>query len=54
LLIRDAEVNEKLVEEALVLVKDKDRLGILSKNIKKMATPSATNDIVEVIASLLN
>lgn len=53
-LIRDAEVNEKLVEEALILINDRQRLNSLSKNIKEMGTPDATRDIVEVIVSLLN
>ena len=53
LMIRDAEISERLVEEALILVKDRQRLSGLSEKIKKMATPNATKDIVEVIASLL-
>ncbi len=52
-LIKDAEVNERLVEEAIILVKDQQKLRVLAENIKKMATPLATNDIVEVIASLI-
>ncbi len=52
-LIRDAEVNDRLVEEALLLVNDQQRLALLAENIKKIATPHATNDIVEVIASLI-
>ncbi len=52
-LIKDADVNEQLVEEALILVNDKLRLSELAENIKKMATPSATSDIVDVIVSLL-
>jgi len=54
LLITDAEVNSRLVEEALALVGDRKRLEGLAENIEKMATPSATKDIVEVIVSLLN
>lgn len=54
LLLPDAEVNEKLVQEALALVHDKERLARLSENCKKLATPAATEDIVGVIASLLN
>ncbi len=52
-LIRDAEVNEKLVEEALKLVNDRQRLTALSQKIKEMGTPNATKDIIEVIVSLL-
>jgi UDP-N-acetylglucosamine--N-acetylmuramyl-(pentapeptide) pyrophosphoryl-undecaprenol N-acetylglucosamine transferase len=53
-LIKDAEANERLVTEALILVKDKQRMAVLSENIKKMATPHATKDIVEVIAALID
>ncbi len=52
-LIKDAEVGERLVEEALRLVKDDQRLASLAENIGKMATPQATEEIVEVIVSLL-
>jgi UDP-N-acetylglucosamine--N-acetylmuramyl-(pentapeptide) pyrophosphoryl-undecaprenol N-acetylglucosamine transferase len=52
-LIADKEVNERLVEEALLLVNDKKQLLKLSENIRKMATPEATKDIVEVIVSML-
>lgn len=52
-LIADREVNERLVEEALLLVEDKEQLLKLSGNIQKMATPDATNDIVEVIVSMI-
>ena len=45
--------KERLVEEALILIRDKQRLLGLAENIKKMATPLATNDIVQVIASLI-
>jgi UDP-N-acetylglucosamine--N-acetylmuramyl-(pentapeptide) pyrophosphoryl-undecaprenol N-acetylglucosamine transferase len=54
ILIKDSEVNERLVDEALLLVKDRTRLALLSENIKKMATPNATKDIVDVIASLID
>jgi UDP-N-acetylglucosamine--N-acetylmuramyl-(pentapeptide) pyrophosphoryl-undecaprenol N-acetylglucosamine transferase len=53
-LIKDAEASVRLVKEALNLVKDKKRLAVLSENIKKMATPDATKDIVAVIASLID
>lgn len=54
LLISDAEVNNRLVEEAIALVGDRKRLAELAKNIENLATPSATKDIVGVIVSLLN
>lgn len=53
ILIKDADVNEKLVEEALALVADKQKLTALAANIKKMGTPDATREIVEVVALLL-
>ena len=52
-LISDAEAGDLLVEESLVLVRNPERLAGLSENIKKMATPAATRDIVEVIVSIL-
>ena len=52
-LIKDADVDEKLIEEALVLVKDRQRLTALSRNMKEMGTPDATKEIIEVIVSLL-
>jgi len=54
LLLRDAEVGEKLVAEALALVGDQQRLEDLSVQIKKMGTPHATSDIVDVIVSLIS
>jgi UDP-N-acetylglucosamine--N-acetylmuramyl-(pentapeptide) pyrophosphoryl-undecaprenol N-acetylglucosamine transferase len=54
LLIRDAEVGDRLVEDALALVVDSQRLDELSVQIKKMGTPNATSDIVDVIVSLIS
>jgi UDP-N-acetylglucosamine--N-acetylmuramyl-(pentapeptide) pyrophosphoryl-undecaprenol N-acetylglucosamine transferase len=53
-LISDAEVGSRLVEDALTLVIDKPRLSSLSKKINEMGTPNATRDIVDVIISLIN
>lgn len=53
-LIRDSEVDARLVETALELVKDRQQLKDLSVAMKKMGTPNATRDIVEVIVSLIN
>ena len=52
-LIKDSEAKETLVPEALKLIADKPELEKLTANIKKMALPNATRDIVEVIAELL-
>jgi len=54
LLIRDSEVGSRLVEEALALVGDSQRLDELSVQIKKLGTPLATSDIVDVIVSLIS
>jgi len=52
-LVRDDEVGARLVETALALVKDRKQLENLSVAMKKMGTPNATRDIVEVIVSLI-
>jgi UDP-N-acetylglucosamine--N-acetylmuramyl-(pentapeptide) pyrophosphoryl-undecaprenol N-acetylglucosamine transferase len=54
LLITDAEVGEKLVEEALKLVNDEQRLSEFSVKMKEMGTPNATRDIVDVIFSIVD
>ena len=54
LLITDSEVREKLVEEALKLVNDEQRLSEFSVKMREMGTPNATKDIVEVIISLIS
>jgi UDP-N-acetylglucosamine--N-acetylmuramyl-(pentapeptide) pyrophosphoryl-undecaprenol N-acetylglucosamine transferase len=51
--VRDADSTNKLIDTALDLVNNKDRCEILSQNIKKLATPDSTKDIVEVISTLL-
>ena len=53
LLITDAEVGEKLVEKALKLVNDEQRLSEFSVKMREMGTPNATKDIVDVILSLI-
>jgi UDP-N-acetylglucosamine--N-acetylmuramyl-(pentapeptide) pyrophosphoryl-undecaprenol N-acetylglucosamine transferase len=52
-IVTDNEAKEKLISEALALVSNKLACSELSKNIKKLATPRATEDIVEVISTLL-
>jgi len=52
-LVRDSESVSNLVREAIDLVNDKNRCEILSVNIRKLATPNATEDIVDVISTLL-
>jgi UDP-N-acetylglucosamine--N-acetylmuramyl-(pentapeptide) pyrophosphoryl-undecaprenol N-acetylglucosamine transferase len=52
-LVKDSESVANLVRIALALVGDKIRCELLSRNIRKLATPKATEDIVEVISALL-
>jgi len=52
-LVRDTESVSNLVRVAIDLVNDKNRCEILSGNIRKLATPNATEDIVDVISTLL-
>lgn len=52
-LIKDEEVDAKLVEVALELVQERAGLKSLSEKIREMGTPNATQDIVEVIVSLI-
>ena len=53
ILVKDSDAVEQLIPIALDLVNDKDKCLSLSNNIRKLATPNATNDIVEVITKLL-
>jgi UDP-N-acetylglucosamine--N-acetylmuramyl-(pentapeptide) pyrophosphoryl-undecaprenol N-acetylglucosamine transferase len=52
-LVRDTEAITKLIDAALNLVKDPESCLALAQNIKKLATPDSTKDIVEVISTLL-
>lgn len=52
-LVKDSESVNNLARAALELVDDKKRCETLSRNIRKLATPNATKDIVEVISTLL-
>jgi UDP-N-acetylglucosamine--N-acetylmuramyl-(pentapeptide) pyrophosphoryl-undecaprenol N-acetylglucosamine transferase len=53
ILVKDTESVDNLVGVAIDLISDKKRCEMLSRNIRKLATPNATEDIVEVISSLL-
>jgi UDP-N-acetylglucosamine--N-acetylmuramyl-(pentapeptide) pyrophosphoryl-undecaprenol N-acetylglucosamine transferase len=53
MIVRDIEAREKLVEEALKLIADDSRCAQLSTNIKKLAKPNATKDIVNEIEKLI-
>ncbi|WP_416866773.1 MAG: UDP-N-acetylmuramate--L-alanine ligase [Imperialibacter sp.] len=51
--IKDIDAREQLVQGVLTLLKDKEKQLILSANIKAMARPEATEDIVDQLAELL-
>ncbi len=54
ILVKDSVAVKELIPEALQLLRERQKCLKLSENIKKLATPHATDDIVEVIAALLN
>lgn len=51
--VKDAEAKSRLVNEALKLIFDEQRCTQLSTNIKKLAKPNATRDIVNEIEKLI-
>ena len=53
ILVKDALAVKELIPDALALVNNREKCLRLSQNIKRLATPHATEDIVEVIASLI-
>lgn len=53
LMIKDSEANEKLVSVILALLKDKQKQNKMSENIKRLAKPNATREIVDEIFSIL-
>jgi UDP-N-acetylglucosamine--N-acetylmuramyl-(pentapeptide) pyrophosphoryl-undecaprenol N-acetylglucosamine transferase len=53
LMIKDSEAHEKLINEALSLLKDTDRCTTLSKNIAAMGKPDAAVNIVKEIEKLI-
>jgi len=53
ILVKDADAVRELIPDALALVDNREKCLRLSQNILKLATPHATDDIVEVIATLL-
>jgi len=52
-MIKDSEANEKLVPVVLALLKDEQKQNEMSKNIKRLAKPNATREIVDEIFSIL-
>jgi len=53
ILVKDAVAVRELIPDALALVNNSEKCLRLSQNIKRLATPNATDDIVDVIASLI-
>lgn len=51
-IVRDNEAIEQLVDKALDMLKDTDRMAVLSKNIKAMALPNATESIANKVLEL--
>lgn len=48
-MITDKEAPEHLVNTAITLIENKNEQEILSQNIKKLAKPNATSDIVDLV-----
>ena len=53
IMVKDSVAVSELIPDALALVNNREKCLKLSQNIKRLATPHATEDIVEVIATLL-
>lgn len=51
--VQDEEARQKLVHQALNLVKDKEQQKTLSQNIKGFARPRAAHDIAEIIVTAI-
>lgn len=54
ILVADKDAKTKLVDEALKLLFDEQRATKLEHNIRKLARPNATDDIVKEIEELIN
>ncbi len=54
LLVSDASAPEMLFDTALSLIRDEERLGVLSENILKLAQPNSAERIVDEIEKLIN
>lgn len=52
-MIRDKEIDEKLISETIALVSDTQKLKEMAENIKKMALPGATAQIVDEALKLI-
>ncbi len=52
-MVKDAEVKQKLVDEVISLVKDEEGREVLKKNVIKFAKPNAANEIVDELLKLV-
>lgn len=48
-LVKDVEAKDKMIEEALAILKDTEKSNLLAVGIKRLAKPNASEDIVNVI-----
>lgn len=53
-LVKDGEVNEKMITTALSVLKDEKQKEQLKNNILKLAKPKATQEIAEAVLALIN
>lgn len=54
LMVRDVDAPENLVDSAIALINDKNKMNLLAENISRMAKPDATRDIVKEILKIIN
>ncbi len=52
-MVKDAEVKQKLVDEVINLVKDEEGCEVLKQNVIKFAKPNAANEIVDELLKLI-
>nr|WP_320117245.1 undecaprenyldiphospho-muramoylpentapeptide beta-N-acetylglucosaminyltransferase [uncultured Marinifilum sp.] len=53
IMIKDIEAEQKLIVEALSLIKNEEKLNRLSENCKQLAKPNAADDIAEQILAMI-
>ena len=52
-MVKDIEAEDKLIGTALELIKDEEKLALLSENCKALAKPNAADEIAEQIIALI-
>lgn len=53
MMVKDIEAEQKLIPEALSLIKNEEKLNRLSVNCKQLAKPNAADDIAEQILAMI-